>query len=367
MKKLIQKSNVNNIILHGATNFGSSNYGDYIYGEIVYDYIREKGKNVFFHDSSDFFKKYLESYNDNKIINKKDSDLIVYIPGGYFGEGHNAPFKENLVQFIRFMPLGIWASYKKIPMIVMGIGAGPNKSKFMNWGIRKICNGSKFVTVRDKESYESLKKLAPKANIIESSDLIITKDLKIDDSTEQIKIVKEIKKKNKILLVHYNHSKEALIKFSRAVKAFIDKNNEYKVVVVSDSLLEFEKDYFNEFERECEINCYHFIYDDPAEMTALLKLSDVILTCKLHVGVIAASFKKSVIAIACHPEKTTRFYSQIGEAGRCVSLFEVEYQKIFEILDKYHEKNIHLDYSIINKANITWDLLDSVLGEKFDE
>ncbi|MBL4932594.1 polysaccharide pyruvyl transferase family protein [Clostridium paridis] len=357
---------IGNFILHGATNCDSSNYGDYIYGEIVYEYLKEKGINVNFYQPSFFFESNLKDYLKNRSINRREADLIIYIPGGYFGEGHKARFRDNLVQFLRFMPLGIWASYKKVPMVVLGIGAGPNHSSFMNFGIRRICNHSQFVTVRDKESYEALKKLCPKANIIESGDLIITRALKESNQSSQMKRIEQTKNNRRVLLVHYNHSREALLKFARGVKMFIVRHPEYKVVVTSDSILEYEEEYFKEFESESGVKCEHFIYENPSEMTAFLKTIDVVLTCKLHVGVVACSFGKSVVAVACHPEKTVRFYSQIGESGRCTSLFNAAPEEIYELLEKYHEKEIQIDDQVIRKSSLTWELLGQVLGEKYD-
>ncbi len=357
---------IGNVILHGATNCESSNYGDYIYGEMVYGYLKEKGLNVCFYQPSSFFEKNLKDYLKKQSIDKREADLIIYIPGGYFGEGHQARFRDNLVQFIRFMPLGIWASYKKIPMVVLGVGAGPNNCSFMNFGIRRICNSSKFVTVRDKESYEALKKLCPKANIIESGDLIITRTLNATNQSSQIRRIEQVKNNRKVLLVHYNHSKEALLKFAECVKEFTAKHREYIVVVASDSILEYEEEYFKEFESKAGIKCEHFIYENPSEMTAFLKTIDVVLTCKLHVGVVGCSFGKSVVAVACHPEKTERFYSQIGDSGRCVSLFDVIPEEICELLEEFHENGIQIDEQIIIKSSITWELLDSVLGEKSD-
>ena len=357
----------NNVILHGATNCDSSNYGDYIYGEMIYEYIKEKGLNVCFYQPSSFFQKNLKDYLKNRSIDKQDADLIIYLPGGYFGEGHQARFRDNLVQFLRFMPLGIWASYKKIPMVVLGIGAGPNHCSFMNFGIRRICNNSQFVTVRDKESYRALKKLCPKANIIESGDLIITRTLNLANQSSQIRRIKQVKNNRKVLLVHYNHSKEALLKFARCIKKFTSKHQEYLVVVTSDSILEYEEEYFKEFEIESGIKCELFLYKNPSELTTLIKTVDVVLTCKLHVGVVACSFGKSVVAVACHPEKTARFYSQIGESGRSVSLFNVEPEEICELLERYHAKGIKIDEQVIKKSNITWGFLESLIGKKYDE
>lgn len=358
---------ISNVILHGATNCESSNYGDFIYAEMIYDHLKEKGINVCFYQPSLFFQKNIKGYSKNSPIDKKDADLIVYIPGGYFGEGHQARFRDNLVHFFRFMPLGIWASYKKIPMVVLGIGAGPNHCSFMNFAIKRICNHSQFITVRDKESYEALKKVCPEANIIESGDLIITKTLNVVNQGSQIRRIEKIKKNRRILLVHYNHSREALLKFAKSVNQFISKYDKYLVVVASDTVLEYDEEYFKKFESKSGIKCEYFRYKNPTEMTDFLKTVDVVLTCKLHIGVVASTFGKSVVAVACHPEKTSRFYSQIGEKGRCVSLFDVVPEDICKLLEKYHKKGIQIHSELIKKASITWELLDSVLGEKYDK
>lgn len=354
-------------MLHGATDCNSSNYGDYIYGELIYDYIKNKGIDVCFYNASTFFKEHLDDFMDTKKFKFSNADGIVYIPGGYFGEGHNARFRDNLVQFLRFMPLGIKASFKKIPMVVLGIGAGPNKDFLMNYGIRKICNHSSVITVRDSESYKSLKNLCPKANIVEAGDVIITKKLNLLESSLQLNKIKDLKNNYKILLVHYNHSDEALIKFANAVKNFINNHPEYKVVVASDSILAFEEEYYQKFNQIMGVKCEHFIYKNPHEMTALLKLVDLVLTCKLHVGVVATTFDKSVIAIACHPEKTKRYYSQIGEEERCISLYNSHSKEIELLLEKYYDKNINIPNKVILKATKTWEILDSVIGDMNDD
>lgn len=353
-----------NILLHGATNCKSSNYGDFIYGKMIYDFFNNKNYNVYFYQPSEFFKKNLKDY-DNKKFYKKEADLIVYIPGGYFGEGHKAKIKENLVQFLRFMPLGIWASYRRIPMVVLGIGAGPINNALMKFGIKRICNNSSFVTVRDNESYKTLKSLCPKANIIECGDLILTSNIeKTSTNTKQLKEIIEMKKDKKIILVHYNHDKYALNRFAESLNNFVRGNKDYSVVVASDSILEYDNEYYDLFKKKFKYESKHFIYQNPYEMTSLLEQMNIVLTCKLHVGVIAASYGKSVIAAACHPEKTKRFYEQIGEAERCVSLYELGNEQLVSLLEKYKDKKIKIENTLICNANKSWKILEEFMENK---
>ncbi len=351
------------ILLHGATNCGSSNYGDFLYGYIVYQFFEQKKMNVEFYQPSAFFMEYIENYNNIIKFKKNKADLIVYIPGGYFGEGHKAKLKENIMQFLRFMPLGIWASCKKKPIIVMGIGAGPINNIFMKLAIKRICNNAKFVTTRDNISYKELKKICPKANIIECGDLILTKKWNENKiKTGQINKIAGLNKK--IILVHYNHDKEALKKFAEALNIFINNNKEYFVVVSADSILENEDEYYNEFKKIFKYRSEHFVYNNPFEMTELLKLSNVVLTCKLHIGVVSALYEKSVIAAACHPEKTMRFYEQINESNRCIELEKIEPYQLANLLEKYKEKRINIKDEVVDKANKTWKILEDFLGDE---
>ena len=353
---------MNKIILHGATNCSSSNYGDYLYAEMVHEYLIKKSVSVRFFQASDFIKKNIPYYQQS--FKCKESEGVVYIPGGYFGEGHNARFRDNVIQFLRFLPLGIWAAWKHKPIAVIGVGAGPNNFKIMNWGIKTICKNAKIVTVRDQESYKALMQLCPEANVVECGDLILTGCLP-SIRTNQIQSIIDFSENKKIILAHYNHDKTALHLFAESLTRFVKMNPEYKIVVASDSILENEDELFVEFEKQYQGQCFHFVYTNPAELTNLLETVDVVLTCKLHVGVVAAEKNKSVISVACHPEKTSRFYKEIGEAGRSISLFEATEAKIVELLNEYSGKPILISQSMIDAAQKSWKYLDEFL--KIDE
>lgn len=350
------------ILLHGATNCKSSNYGDYLYGEIIYLCLKEKGFDVAFYQPSEYFMTHIPEYS--KKHRRRKPSAVIYVPGGYFGEGHNARFRENIVQFLRFMPIGIWASYRKKPVAVVGVGAGPNSCKLLSYGIKRICNHAKFVSVRDDTSYVALKHLCPAANVSNCADLIIAAlpNLK-QNYTNQISRLMVRNNGKKILLVHYNNNKLALHLFASAAKYFIKSNSGYSVIVSSDSCLENEGDLYAEFADAFGEECGHLIFDDPAELTALIQQVDMVLTCKLHVGVVACGYEKSVIAVACHPEKTKRFYEQIGTPDRCVSLYDVSSESIASLLEKFRSENIQIPQELINKAQQSWDLLDDFLIE----
>lgn len=356
-------------LLHGATNWNSTNFGDFLYAYEIYRYLKQNSDNqVGFYQPSDYFVKYLNSNGvKTDYVSFKNADYLIYIPGGYFGEGHNARFRDTLIQYIRFMPFGLKAVIGKKKLVAIGVGAGPIDRWFMKWAVKSICKNSIAVTTRDKESQEALKSIGVD-NVPEYSDMMLAYDLKnVSENTEQINSVIKYADGCKILMVHYNHSKEALEKFAVAVNDFVEEHKEYKVVVTADSVLPYEDEYFQIFKDLCKCEAFHFIYDNPFEMLKLIDLSGVILTCKLHVGVVGGMFNKSVICVAEHPEKTQRFYDLINNPQNCVSLYETTEEHIKILLNDLHNKSICIPNDETEKAKMHWSVIDRMIEEKYEE
>lgn len=346
------------IVLHGASDFGSSNFGDFLYAEEIFCHIVEcyKGCCVRLHKPSDFFRKYIMGYRDEN-FSLKEADLAIYIPGGYFGEGHNARIRDNIFQFIRFMPFGLAASVLRKRMIVVGVGAGPLDSSLMKLSVKRIVNSSMFVSVRDDESASVLEHLGCDRPI-EAGDMILAMDLASKcEETEQIRRVREYAGQKKILFVHFNHSDLAAHLFAASVDEWRQNHPEYCIIVGADQILANEDELFGCFARQCP-DCFHFVYGNPYELLSLLRMSDTILTCKLHVGVVGSMFGKSVLCFAEHPEKSVRFYRQIGEEGRFYDLYNADNEKVTLALDKFHERTINIPYKAIEKAREHWRIID---------
>lgn len=349
------------ILLHGATNWGSSNFGDFIYADKIAKHIRSRFPDAMVElaEPSDYFKQLMPFATTGK-VDIKNADALIYIPGGYFGEGHSARIKDNLIHFLRFMPVGLKALKRQIPIAVIGIGAGPNHNYLLTWAIKKIVKGSVATTVRDRESYDALRSLGCDG-VSEGSDMILTMDL---DSEQfdygQINQIKKQANQKKILLVHYNHSAKALDCFGKSVTEFLSTNPEYKVVVCYDQLLDRADEFFKIF-KSFVPDALRFEYWNPYELVGMITASDSVLTCKLHVGVVASMKGKSVICAAEHPEKTMRYYRQIGEKDRCVSLYDTGCEQLAALLRQYHMLPVGVSSDLLDSSQCHWEKLDSVL------
>lgn len=348
------------IIIHGASNWGSSNFGDFIYIDKLAKHIsKQLGTRVRLAEPSNYFCELMPfAVQDN--VDYRDCELFIYAPGGYFGEGHSASKKSSLVQFVRFIPAGLRAIKHRIPIAVVGVGAGPNQNKLLSWGIRKIVESSILTTVRDHESFLALSALGIK-NAVETADMILAMDLGIEvKQTDQLESIELATRNHKIMVVHYNHSVVARDLFATSVALFIDRHPEYRVIVCYDQLLESHEAMWREFQRS-NPEALLFDYHNPYELVGLLARADCVLTCKLHVGVVAAMFGKSVICSAEHPEKTKRFYRQIGCPERCVSLYDCNQALLENLLEKWHNKGTEIPGEVTAAARLNWDYLDKIL------
>lgn len=350
------------ILLHGATDFGSSNFGDFIYSEIYYSFIKDCLPNaeVSFYNPSDYFKKYIRNYNFKR-NDSKNAELLIYIPGGYFGEGNAAKIKHNLMQFYRFMPVGLKSVAKKRDIVVSGVGAGPNTDFLLTNSIKSVCQKASLVTVRDQESKLALEKLGVN-NVVEGADPILSFDYsQIIEQTKQVDDIIAEAGIKKIVFVHYNHSEEALEKFAKVVNMIKSSSDNYHFVVGSDQILTDEDEKLNKFKEICNVSFSHYRYDSPYELLYLLNKVDNVITCKLHVGVIATVFNKSVICIAEHPTKSKRYYKRIGYPKNCMSLYEVDESQIFDLFMQTKDVNIAIPEAEMKLAKLHYDLLKEKL------
>lgn len=354
------------VILHGCTNMGSTNFGDFLFADMVYTYVanyNKTGKTRFW-QLSDFFRIKIFGSNDIERFNIFQMDALIYIPGGYFGEEQVPTVKSRAIRFIRYMPIGIFAAILQKPIAVIGVGAGPINSLILKKIIRFIFKRANVITVRDEESRQYLSEIGVNSDINVLSDLVLSFDQKLMPALNKsyVEKIDKTMDKRKIILVHYNESIVAERMFAKAVKCFLERHNDYGVIVSSDAVIENEGILFNEY--AVAVDTQHILlhkYKDPWELCSVINICDVVLTTKLHVGIVAMRLGKSVLSFPIHKNKTSRLYKQINEVDRCVPLDAVDENIIIDKLEAYHDKKITINKELHNASSSNWDYLKSFL------
>lgn len=348
------------IIIHGATH--SSNFGDFLFAKIFYEALSKENHEVYFYDipkigMSNFFKKFL-SYN--KTLTKKDiseSDALVYMSGGYFGE-RTKTLEETAIRYIRYIPIGQRMMRLKKKIYIIGVGGAPISNKILRKKFVKLINYARLVIFRDEATTKYYEKNGAKNSIITTTDtaLLLSKTIKINKEKMGIKLNSD----NKHIFLHLSGDEKTDNIIIRtvipAINKFQQNNKKWTVIIGQDNICKNDRsDEVYKIIKSNNKQVYH--YEDPMELYNLLGNVDLILTPKLHVGIVGASLKRSVISFPYHAGKTTRFYEQIGYSDRCTPITVLNRDKLLTDMNKYKDEQIIIPDRLIRLSQSNIDLL----------
>ena len=86
---------------------------------------------------------------------------------------------------------------------------------------------------------------------------------------------------------------------------------------------------------------------------------DMVITPKLHVGIVSSSFGKSVFSFPINYEKTKRYYKNIGYSERCIDIYTVEHDQILALLEMHHDEGIQIPMGVVESAEENLKVCDS--------
>lgn len=356
------------ILLHGAIN--GSNFGDCLFAKQFYEFITKKytKSDVYFYQHKrygigSFLSKEL---NYTKRYHKKDLrkfDLLIYISGGYFGEREKG-FQYAIKRYLRYLIIGEkFVKYRK-NIVICGTGAGPIYSNFLKRKIVKVMNHSIRIYLRDKKSRDYLISYGVGKPIEVTSDTALALDFfplnKLDGN-----IKKYLNSNKKNILIHLDDS------------SIVQKSYYYNVVPVLNELkyqecfnLIFTYDHIvNDSKHKYNIvwqgfnasDKIYYHYQSVENLISLISEVDLVITPKLHVGIVATILSKSVISIPLHEEKTKRYYNQINENERCISLSDLSTKVFRKTLENFKDEPVYIPDCLKNLAKRNLTAIDDVL------
>lgn len=324
-----------NIYLFGS--FMNDNFGDFLIyeEEIRCLYTRFGDKiRIFTSDISSFYDKYTKVERKSHKEALKEADVVIFGGGGYFGVG--VPRFVPNIQFMQLFgrrALSIVKSGK--PFMVAGAGAGPLNYGFSCNVARQVCERAKIVSVRDEESREFLQQIGVKRSIEVHADWILGAQFIWDQQGDSW--VGENRIHKKILLVHLvtmpeekETGVEAVIE---DIKKFCGEHGEYQPVVLCDQTKQDVYDRTQAVYKElAEVSPLYYSYRSPGGLLELIEDSDLILTDKLHLGIVGINLGKKVVSVANHP-KTLRLYKQVNMESQCTLIRTVRKGQTYQMLN----------------------------------
>jgi polysaccharide pyruvyl transferase WcaK-like protein len=352
-------------MLHGAVNM--SNYGDYIFAELFYQSLLNNGVQVEFYTHpkygiSSYFQKHLdykpETRNYKKLLHQ--CDAFIFFSGGYIAEPRKKGFLAETRHIHRYLyPASLFMKAGK-PIYVMGVGAGPfDENAAFSKRAREILNYATVITVRNEESLQYCKEFGINNDIQVTADTALVIKEFLDREKQDVPRF-ETENGKKMLLFHIDSNAEVTAKLKEIVVPatirFLKAHPDYQLYLAADGIK--RDSHYQEYETIfAGCDPITLKYDDPWKLTRQIERADLIITTKLHVGIVGSALGRSVVSFPFVPNKTLRFYKQIGEADRCVPLKEITTEKAYQMLEAYKDRMVTVPQELIDKAKLNLELL----------
>ena len=319
------------VLLHGAVN--SSNFGDCLFVELFYKAFKEAGglEPVFLEGKygiSDFNRRAIGYAHNETVNDAKSADALVYISGGYFGDD-SSPIWMSWRRWARYFRIAGDFVRSGRPIAMAGVGGGPLKSRFTEASIKRVVENAVFVTVRDLGTLEMFDSFAPgKARLTNDTALIIEpRDIPPIDCLAVEAMNRDIGK-CKYILLHVTGVEAIDRKMTEmvvpALGSFVSAHSDLAVVVTCDCQFRQRPGAVNRIREILQCPIHYYEYHSPRQLCAVINEASLVVTPKLHVGIVGSALGRPVASFPAHPYKTQRFYDGIDEGFRCEPLSTID-------------------------------------------
>ena len=333
------------ILLHGAYN--GSNFGDFILAWVIQKKVYEAGAETVLNNASPYFLKIMGK--EESLPLKADYTIVdaaIFGGGGYLATRRIGLRGIRLLLLTHLVPMFKMIRRNK-PFIICGTGVGPIHDPCLQRITVRTLEKASAIYVRNEESKEYLIHYGLKKHVEVTSDLALTltkNDIPCEYLVAANKALERFKGK-RIVFIHINllnifSTKKSKLEqgcdyLVRDIETFA-KNHDDVAFVIGSDYESFKVEKMNE-------HIYNMLGIDKCllldeysvwGLAGFLSNVDVILTTKLHVGIVGTSLGKTVISFS-GDQKIHRFYKQIGKPERSVELKDVKDGDCLKQLEKF--------------------------------
>jgi polysaccharide pyruvyl transferase WcaK-like protein len=227
----------------------------------------------------------------------------------------------------------------RIPIRIVGTGFGPISSSWLKPFIRLMLKKSDKVLLRDIESIEYAREIAPAVNYQLVTDLAQDK-IFLDSELSAIKL----KLPKKYIAIHVGVKPDSNLEFDILSELKELQLKKISIIFFSDSpghndnLIQHNVA-FKELLKKSDNSVISIPYTDASEVINIIANATVILTGKLHVGIISCTYDVPVLSIPLH-HKTERYYKHIENEQFCLCAndsFEIRKTKVKSFFNNIEE------------------------------
>ena len=360
------------VMLHGFVQ--GNNFGDVLFAHLFYRKCRKIGfDQIDFWQSKkygigSFCRKELGYDSIKSPISCLKSDVFILISGGYLWNECTKSRDARWRYHKYVLPALIYQLLGK-PVYILGVGGGPVDTPWLKDKMVKMLNKARLIYFRDEYTKQVFDGYGVHGSIVTADTALVLKPEMLDAFAEKRKMDIVAKGKKRILL-HVPDGLESIIYLNNMVLPgiveFLSEHKEYLLVLSKDNnwnvgnKAEAEEERLRVTLEEQNIVFYDYQYHDTWQMCSLINEMDLVVSLKLHVGVVGCALGKSVVAFPIHREKVDNFYYMIGESDRCVNIRKLTNDKVKKQLIKYCDKPVHISDELRLKAEQNLSVLGNI-------
>lgn len=322
-----------NVVTCSASSIsGINNFGDELLTELYAEWIRECDPSIrVTHVSVSQYGALSRTARESI----EAASCLVFTGGGYFADGDFGSRHRLRRQLRALRNRGVYRSVfeyarrRNVPCAVVGLEVGPIKNPLYRSSVKEILRSARVVVVRNQASRANAEQIcghavAPLVHLdaalavspsrlssIELDDAVngcgpdevrvgfhlhsVDDELDPTVTTDAVgRIVSSLSRERPVRLFYIHDQRKSDAHPSRSVRA---------QQLIAESFPDTRV----------------LAYRDPFRTAALIGTMDLVVTTKLHVGIVARALDIPVLALGGHP-KIRRFYKSIGEEETCVGI-----------------------------------------------
>lgn len=330
------------VYVHGS--YFGNNFGDVLLVDLFANRIRNMGYIPIFPFANDFYRQ--QTGTEIGIKDYNNAVAAIYCGGGYLGEPNSGKLIWSIRNFFRHHKSFRFFKNNNIPYAVVGAGCGPVTYFPFSITVKNIISKAEFVVLRDEKSKSFAQLYSGRYDIDVAADAVISMTLNDIPDESKLKATsffnKNTPKGSHLVGIHLTDKFKDPGKFELIVEAVSKLSLDYPelfFVFLSDGKSRRGKKLKQIIDSEyisSRLGGGRFTFYDYSnhwDMAATLSGFDVVLTSKLHVGVVSTALGVNVVSIPYH-SKTIRYYEQVNARERCLTSFDSVMQ-IYKHIETY--------------------------------
>lgn len=341
------------VAVHGS--YFVNNFGDTLLVKLMCDRVAEQvgRENVFLAVQGHRHEQATIGYPIIDPSERGDVDLLVYAGGGYFGESADSLYDRYQAARRRHnRHLGWLGDYRNAAKAVIGVGVGP--LTFNKQSVRDLFDASSAVLVRDAESLAYCRAYGfPTHNLRQCVDMALSLDPVTAEGRSGVALHVPNMAPEHFETVLKVLASSTAGKYAERIHVIYD-------APTADGALAFEAELQSAAQSVLGHSLLVKPYQGLDEMLAALETYELVVTNKLHVGIVTIAKGGRVISTPYHI-KTPRLYRQLGLSDFCVPLSTLSVSGLTQAFEKLPD--FAPDRAAIGRGI---ELIDRVIGEVVD-